>query len=90
MTDARRVFAEKRRLILPIAIALLVNLALFAIVAVSAVEEGRGWRAGVEAAATALNAARRDFAAARATTWRARGRPTRNCRSSTATSCRQT
>jgi Tfp pilus assembly protein PilO len=67
MTDARRVFAEKRRLILPIAIAILVNLALFAIVLYPLSKKVAGGEQESVAATTALNAARRDFQSARDT-----------------------
>ena len=67
MTDARRVFAEKRRLILPIAIAILVNLALFAIVLYPLSKKVAGGEQESVAATTALTAARRDFQSARDT-----------------------
>lgn len=67
MTPARRVFAEKRRLILPIAIALLVNIGLYALVVYPLAKKVAGGEAEAEAAAMALNAGRRDYAAARAT-----------------------
>jgi Tfp pilus assembly protein PilO len=67
MTDARRVFTEKRRLILPIAIALVVNLALFVIVLYPLSKKVAGSEQQSTAAASALNAAKRDYQAARAT-----------------------
>ena len=67
MTDARRVMAEKRRLILPIVIALVVNVALFAIVLYPLSKKVAGGEQQAQAATVALNAARRDYDAARAT-----------------------
>jgi len=67
MTDARRVFQEKRRLILPIVIALVVNLALFLIVVYPLSKKVAGGEQQAQAAATALTAAKRDYDAARAT-----------------------
>lgn len=67
MTPLRRVLAEKRTLIVPVAIALLVNVALYAIVVYPLSKKVAGDQLEAEAAAAALNAARRDFAAARAT-----------------------
>ncbi len=67
MTPARRVFAEKRRLILPLAVALLVNIGLYALVVYPLDKKVAGGEAEADAAATALNAGRRDYAAARAT-----------------------
>ena len=57
MIDARRVLAEKRRLIWPIVIALLVNVALFAIVVYPLSKKVAGGEQAAQAAATALNAA---------------------------------
>ena len=65
MTDARRVLTEKRRLILPIAIALIVNVALFAIVLYPLSKKVAGGEQEAEAAATALSAAKRDYQQAR-------------------------
>lgn len=65
--DTKRVLAEKRRLILPIAIALLVNIALFAIVVYPLSKKVAGGEQESQAAATTLNAAKRDFQGARAT-----------------------
>jgi Tfp pilus assembly protein PilO len=67
MTDARRVLTEKRRLILPIVIALVVNIALFAIVVYPLSKKVAGGEQQSRAAASALTAARRDYDAARAT-----------------------
>jgi Tfp pilus assembly protein PilO len=67
MTDARRVLTEKRRLILPIVIALIVNIALFAIVVYPLSKKVAGGEQQSQAANTALAAARRDNDAARAT-----------------------
>lgn len=67
MTPLRRVLAEKRTLIVPVAIALLVNVALYAIVVYPLSKKVSGDQLEAEAAGAALNAARRDFAAARAT-----------------------
>ncbi len=67
MSTVRRVFAEKRRLIVPVAVALLVNVALYAIVVYPLSKKVAGDEQEAESAAAALNAARRDFAAARAT-----------------------
>ena len=67
MTTARRALTEKRALILPIAIALLVNVALYAIVVYPLSKKVAGGEQEADAAAAALHAARRDNAAARAT-----------------------
>jgi Tfp pilus assembly protein PilO len=67
MTDARRVLTEKRRLILPIVIALVVNIALFAIVLYPLSKKVAGGEQQARAADTALMAAKRDYEAARAT-----------------------
>jgi Tfp pilus assembly protein PilO len=67
MTDARRVLTEKRRLILPIVIALVVNIALFAIVVYPLSKKVAGGEQQSKAATSALTAAKRDYAAARAT-----------------------
>jgi Tfp pilus assembly protein PilO len=67
VTDARRVMAEKRRLILPIVIALVVNVGLFAIVLYPLSKKVAGGEQQAQAATVALNAARRDYDAARAT-----------------------
>jgi Tfp pilus assembly protein PilO len=67
MTDARRVLTEKRPLILPIVIALVVNIALFAIVLYPLSKKVAGGEQQATASATALTAAKRDYEAARAT-----------------------
>lgn len=67
MITARRVLHEKRALIVPIAIALLVNLALYLMVVYPLSKKVDGGQRQSEAAVAALNAARRDFAAAQAT-----------------------
>ena len=67
MSTVRRVLAEKRTLIVPVAVALLVNVALYAIVVYPLSKKVGGDEQEAESAATALRAARRDFAAARAT-----------------------
>ena len=67
MSTARRALTEKRGLILPIAIALLVNVALYAIVVYPLSKKVAGGEQEADAATAALNAARRDYAAARAT-----------------------
>ena len=67
MTPARRVLQEKRALIWPVAIALVVNLALYAIVVSPLSRKVAGGQQAAEASAAALEAAQRDHAAARAT-----------------------
>lgn len=67
MSAAARVFQEKRGLIWPIAIALTVNLAAYAIVVYPLSQKVAGGEQSAEASAAALGAARRDYAAARAT-----------------------
>ena len=67
MSTVRRVLAEKRTLIVPVAVALLVNVALYAIVVYPLSNKVAGDEQEADSAAAALNAARRDFAAARAT-----------------------
>ena len=67
MITARRVLTEKRGLIVPIVIALLVNVGLYLIVVYPLSKKVAGGQQQSEAAIAALNAARRDFAAARAT-----------------------
>jgi Tfp pilus assembly protein PilO len=62
-----RVFREKRALIWPIAIALLVNLAVYAIVVYPLSKKVAGGEQASQESAAALTAARRDYAAARAT-----------------------
>ncbi len=67
MITAGRVLREKRPLIVPIAIALLVNVALYLMVVYPLAKKVDGGERQSEAAVAALNAARRDFAAAQAT-----------------------
>ena len=67
MTDARRVLAEKRRLILPIVVVLVVNIALFAIVLYPLSKKVVGSEDQARAASAALTSAKRDYDAARAT-----------------------
>ena len=67
MSTVRRVLAEKRRLIVPVAVALLVNVALYAVVVYPLSKKVAGDEQEAESAAAALKAARRDFAAAQAT-----------------------
>jgi Tfp pilus assembly protein PilO len=63
----RRVLREKRSLIVPVAMLLLVNVALYLMVVYPLSKKVEGGERQSEAAVAALNAARRDFAAARAT-----------------------
>jgi Tfp pilus assembly protein PilO len=67
VSTVRRVLAEKRTLIVPVAVALLVNVALYAIVVYPLSNKVAGDEQEAESAAASLSAARRDFAAARAT-----------------------
>ncbi len=67
VTPARRVLREKRRLIWPIAIALILNAALYAIVVYPLSKKVAGGEQAAEASALALQAARRDYDAAKAT-----------------------
>lgn len=67
MTDVRRVLAEKRRLIVPIVVVLIVNIVLFVIVVYPLSKKVAGGEQLALSAATALNAAKRDHEAARAT-----------------------
>jgi Tfp pilus assembly protein PilO len=67
MTPARRVLREKRALIWPIAIAVIVNAALYAIVVYPLSKKVAGGEQAAQASAAALQAARRDYDAARAT-----------------------
>jgi Tfp pilus assembly protein PilO len=64
---ADRIFREKRGLIWPIVIALLVNVAVYAIVVYPLSKKVAGGEQAAETSALALGAARRDYAAARAT-----------------------
>ncbi|MEP6593825.1 MAG: hypothetical protein ABJC51_09035, partial [Acidobacteriota bacterium] len=65
--NAERVFHEKRGLIWPIAIALLLNAAVYAIVVYPLSRKVAGGEEAAAASAAALGAARRDYATARAT-----------------------
>lgn len=65
--SAERVLHEKRGLIWPIAIALLLNAAVSAIVVYPLSKKVAGGEEAAAASAAALGAARRDYAAARAT-----------------------
>ncbi len=67
MITVRRVLREKRSLIVPVAMLLLVNVALYLMVVYPLSKKVEGGERQSEAAVAALNAARRDFAAARAT-----------------------
>jgi Tfp pilus assembly protein PilO len=67
MITARRVLTEKRALIVPVIIALLVNVGLYLIVVYPLSKKVAGGQQQSEAAIAALNAARRDFSAAQAT-----------------------
>ena len=67
MIPTRRVFADKRPLIIPVAVAILVNIALYAMVVYRLSKKVSGGEQDAEASAAALDAARRDYAAARAT-----------------------
>ncbi len=67
MTPYRRVMAEKRRLIWPIVIALLLNLAMFALVVYPLSNKVASGEHEAEASALALAASKRDYASARQT-----------------------
>lgn len=67
MSPVGRVFQEKRALIWPIAIALLVNLAVYAMVVYPLAQKVANGEQAAQASAAALAAARRDYAAARST-----------------------
>jgi len=67
MTPARRVLHEKRHLIWPVVVAMLVNVALYAIVIYPLSQKVAGGEETAQASTAALTAARRDHAAARAT-----------------------
>jgi Tfp pilus assembly protein PilO len=67
VTPARRVLREKRALIWPIAIAVIVNAALYAILVYPLSKKVAGGEQAAQASAAALQAARRDYDAARAT-----------------------
>lgn len=62
-----RVFEEKRGLILPIAIAVAVNAAVYGIVVYPLARKVAGGEQAAAASAAALSAARRDYASAKAT-----------------------
>lgn len=65
--QTRRVLAEKRTLIIPVAVALVVNIALYGIVVYPLSKKVAGGEEEAQASSAALDAARRDYAAARAT-----------------------
>jgi type IV pilus assembly protein PilO len=67
VSAAARVFQEKRALIWPIAIALLINVAVYAMVVYPLSKKVAGGEQAAEASSATLGAARRDYAAARAT-----------------------
>lgn len=67
MTPTRRILHENRRLIWPIAILLLVNIALFALVVYPLSKKVAGGEQQADASAAELNAARRDHSAAKET-----------------------
>jgi Tfp pilus assembly protein PilO len=67
MTTASRILQEKRRLIWPIAIVLIVNVVLFAAVVYPLSKKVANGEQDAEAAAARLAEARRDLASARAT-----------------------
>src|SRR3954453_17984902 len=65
--SAARIFQEKRALIWPILVALIVNLVVYAIVVYPLSKKVAGGEQAAQAPAAALAAARRDYAAARST-----------------------
>jgi Tfp pilus assembly protein PilO len=67
VTPVRRVLREKRALIWPIAIAVIVNAALYAIVVYPLSKKVAGGEQAAQASSAALQAARHDYDAARAT-----------------------
>ena len=67
MTTARRVLAEKRRVIWPILVGVVVNVLLFLLVVFPLSRKVAGGEAEAQAASAALASARQDYAAARAT-----------------------
>ena len=67
MIPTRRVFTEKRSLIVPLLIAIVVNIALYAIVVYPLSQKVAGGEQAARASSTALDAAKRDYAQARAT-----------------------
>jgi Tfp pilus assembly protein PilO len=64
---ARRVLAEKRSLIIPLVIAVVVNVALYALVVYPLSNKVAGGEQAAQASSSALQAATRDYAAAKAT-----------------------
>jgi Tfp pilus assembly protein PilO len=67
MTPSGRILDEKRRLIWPIAVVLVLNIIVFVLVVYPLSKKVANGEQDAQAAAAALNAARRDHAAARAT-----------------------
>jgi Tfp pilus assembly protein PilO len=67
MIPARRVFAEKRPLIIPVVVAVIVNIALYVVIVYPLSRKVAGGEQEAQASSAALDAARRDYAAARAT-----------------------
>lgn len=67
MTTARRIFAEKRRLIYPLITAIVLNLALYAAVIYPLSLKEAGGERAAQLADAQLKAARRDYESARAT-----------------------
>jgi Tfp pilus assembly protein PilO len=67
MIPARRVFTEKRSLIIPLAVVLVVNIALYAMVVYPLSKKVSGAEDEARASSAALGAAKRDYDAARAT-----------------------
>jgi hypothetical protein len=67
MSPVGRVFQEKRALIWPIAIALVINLAVYGMVVYPLAQKVANGEQAAQASAAALAAARRDYAAARST-----------------------
>jgi Tfp pilus assembly protein PilO len=63
----RRVFTEKRSLIVPLVIAVVVNVALYAVIVYPLSKKVSGGEQAAAASLAALDAAKRDYAAARAT-----------------------
>ena len=67
MIPAQRVFTEKRSLIVPLLIAVVVNIALYVIVVYPLSQKVAGGEQAARASQTALEAAKRDYAQARGT-----------------------
>ena len=67
MIPTRRVFTEKRSLIIPILLALVVNIALYVILVYPLSQKVAGGEEQAQISSSALEAAKRDYAAARAT-----------------------